>query len=120
MRPYLRQQGGKPHRDASAARLILTLALAVLTAWSLLSGCAAAPTPNPCSGFRQIATKDAVVWGSQTWAQIENEARTAAKQGNEATIQAFFDRQRDVLTTDTARAIVAHNEAWARFCRGVG
>lgn len=54
--------------------------------------------------------------GSQSAAEIENAALDAFERRDKAGLEALLNRDRDVLTTPTARAIVAHNEAFIRFC----
>lgn len=85
-----------------------------------LGACVSSPGPSPCSGFRSIATKDVVVRGSQSAAELENAALDAFEKRDKAGLEALLNRDRDVLTTDTARAIVAHNAAWKQFCTGLG
>lgn len=69
-----------------------------------LASCASEPSlvPDSCAGFRVIRPIDPVVRGDAIWRSVPHGS--------------LIEAGRDILTPETARAIVAHNRAYGRFC----
>lgn len=70
----------------------------------LLTSCVSDPIPisDSCAGFRPVRPLDPVVRGDATWRATPHVE--------------LIEAERDILMPETAREIVAHNRAYARFC----